>query len=98
LEIRVVRPSREIRWRIIGGAVLRDESGRIVRFKGFTYNVTDWKVSEETLQGANLKPGNSWKHAPKNAKRLWRNFMQLKWTRLVSWAAVLHTTLRTCLP
>ena len=49
---RVVRPSGEVRWCIGGAAASLDDSGRVVRFSGITYDVTDQVTIEQKLSAA----------------------------------------------
>ncbi len=55
LELRVVRPSGEIRWIIDSGAVFREGDGsqkRTVRVVGTVQDITDRKIFEQSLQQA----------------------------------------------
>jgi PAS domain S-box-containing protein len=51
-KFRIVRPSGEVRWCTGGAAASLDESGRVVRFSGITYDVTDRVMVEEELSSA----------------------------------------------
>ena len=51
-KFRVVRPSGEVRWCIGGAAASLDDDGRVVRFSGITYDITDRVTVEEKLSAA----------------------------------------------
>jgi PAS domain S-box-containing protein len=46
-EVRIVRPSGEIRWCICAAALTRDPSGRVRRVSGVSIDITDRKQAEE---------------------------------------------------
>jgi len=52
VKFRVVRPTGELRWCLAGAAASLDQSGRVVRFSGITYDVTDRIAIEEELSAA----------------------------------------------
>ena len=50
VELRIVRPSGEIRWVRSRSRAIRDERGRVVRTAGVMSDVTDRRVAEEALR------------------------------------------------
>jgi PAS domain S-box-containing protein len=55
IEMRIVRPSGEVRWIGTSGRVLKDDAGRAVRMLGATLDITDRWVAEAALHEASRR-------------------------------------------
>jgi PAS domain S-box-containing protein len=49
-EFRILRPSGELRWCVIGAAPTVDAEGRATRISGVTYDITERKATESALR------------------------------------------------
>ncbi len=50
LEMRIIKPSGEVRWIAAKGRVITDATGKVVRMLGATIDITEQRKAEETLR------------------------------------------------
>lgn len=64
LDLEVVLPDGQRRWRTTHGEAERDPTGRIVRLRGTSQDITDRKLAEEELRAAHAELAVIHSHAP----------------------------------